>query len=40
MACKDCIHNDVCENLMTHLSYKPQLCSYFKDRSLICRAAV
>lgn len=35
MNCKDCIHYDVCCELMKQLHWKPELCNSFKDKSLI-----
>lgn len=35
MTCKDCIHYDVCSDLMAQLHWKPELCITFKDKSRI-----
>ena len=31
--CKDCIHYNVCCELMAQLHWKPELCRSFKDRN-------
>lgn len=35
MTCKNCIHYDVCCELMAQLQWRPELCKSFKDKSLI-----
>lgn len=35
MTCKNCIHYDVCCELMKQLHWRPELCNSFKDKSRI-----